>query len=120
MRRLLLIGIARALRSPAAAAAPILPSSRAASRRAATTCSPSTAAAAATGSAASRARTAASAPTCAASTKDRFLAGELPNDPENAVRWIMDPRKIQPDTLMPDLGVTEGEARDIAAYLYTQ
>jgi cytochrome c2 len=51
---------------------------------------------------------------------NRFLAGRLPNQPDNAVRWIMHPQQIQPRTLMPDLGVTRSEARDIAAYLYTQ
>ena len=49
---------------------------------------------------------------------NRYLAGELPNNPENAIRWIMNPRAISPDTIMPDLGVTESEARDIVTYLY--
>ena len=49
----------------------------------------------------------------------RFIAGELPNSPANAIRWIEHPRRIEPGTIMPDLGVTETEARDIAAYLYT-
>jgi len=48
----------------------------------------------------------------------RFVAGKLPNTPENAVRWIVDPQRISPGTLMPDLGVDEEEARDVVAYLY--
>ena len=48
----------------------------------------------------------------------RFIAGEIPNSPGNAVRWIMHPQRIEPGTIMPDLGVSEPEARDIAAYLY--
>jgi cytochrome c1 len=36
------------------------------------------------------------------------------------VRWIVNPRAIDSLTAMPNLGVTEGEARDIAAYLYTR
>ena len=48
-----------------------------------------------------------------------FIAGELPNSPDNLVRWIMAPREVEPKTAMPMLGVEEDEARDIAAYLYT-
>ncbi|MCO5168647.1 MAG: c-type cytochrome [Planctomycetes bacterium] len=47
-----------------------------------------------------------------------FVAGVLANVPENLVRWLMHPQEINPLTAMPDLGVTEQEARDIAAYLY--
>jgi cytochrome c1 len=48
-----------------------------------------------------------------------FLAGRLPNTPENMVRWIRDPKSVSPATLMPDLGVTEQHARDMVAYLYS-
>jgi cytochrome c2 len=48
-----------------------------------------------------------------------YLAGTLPNNSTNLIRWIRDPRSIEPRTMMPVLGVTEAEARDIAAYLYT-
>ncbi len=48
----------------------------------------------------------------------RYIAGELPNTPENLVRWIMDPQAVEPGTVMPDLDVGEPQARDIAAYLY--
>lgn len=47
-----------------------------------------------------------------------YLAGVLPNTPDNLVRWIQNPRDINPLTAMPDLGLTEAEARDIAAYIY--
>jgi mono/diheme cytochrome c family protein len=47
-----------------------------------------------------------------------YLAGRLPNSPENLVRWIRDPKSVSPATLMPDLGVTEQHARDMAAYLH--
>jgi mono/diheme cytochrome c family protein len=49
----------------------------------------------------------------------KFLGGRLPNSPENMVRWIRHPREISPQSLMPDLGVTEEHARDMAAYLLT-
>lgn len=48
-----------------------------------------------------------------------YLAGMLPNVPENMVRWILAPRAIDPLTGMPDLKVPEPHARDMAAYLYT-
>jgi cytochrome c len=48
----------------------------------------------------------------------RYIAGRLPNTPENLVRWIMNPQEVEPGTIMPDLDVTDGLARDMAAYLY--
>ena len=48
-----------------------------------------------------------------------YIAGELPNTPENLMRWIQHPPQIEPKTAMPDMGVPEQDSRDIAAYLYT-
>ncbi|MGH9585315.1 MAG: c-type cytochrome [Acidobacteriaceae bacterium] len=48
-----------------------------------------------------------------------IIAGELPNTPDNLVRWIKDPKQVEPGTAMPDLNVNDQQARDIAAYLYT-
>jgi cytochrome c len=48
-----------------------------------------------------------------------FIAGEVPNNSEFLVRWISVPQAIEPGTAMPNLGVSEAQARDIAAYLYT-
>jgi cytochrome c2 len=47
------------------------------------------------------------------------LAGIVPNAPRTLVPWLMNPPAMAPDTAMPDLGINEPEARDIAAYLYT-
>jgi cytochrome c len=47
------------------------------------------------------------------------IAGALPNTPENLMRWVRHPQEISPHTAMPDTGVTEEDARHIAAYLYT-
>jgi cytochrome c len=47
-----------------------------------------------------------------------YIAGKLPNNEANLVRWIMDPQQVEPGNAMPDLGVTDTDARDIAAYLY--
>jgi len=48
-----------------------------------------------------------------------MLAGVLPNSPRNMARWIREPQTVNPGNGMPDLGVTERDARDIAAYLAT-
>lgn len=48
-----------------------------------------------------------------------MIAGELPNNPENLARWIKDPKAVEPGTAMPDLGLSDEQARDIAAYLET-
>lgn len=48
-----------------------------------------------------------------------YIAGQLPNQPDNLLRWLQDPPSIEPGTAMPDLGVTPAVARDMAAYLYT-
>jgi cytochrome c len=48
-----------------------------------------------------------------------YIAGELPNTPENLMRWIQHPHEVEQHTLMPEMGVTEQDSRDIAAYLYT-
>ncbi|MEW6268254.1 MAG: c-type cytochrome [Thermodesulfobacteriota bacterium] len=48
-----------------------------------------------------------------------YIAGTLPNTPDNLVRWVEDPRALVPRTAMPSVGVSEDDARHIAAYLYT-
>lgn len=47
-----------------------------------------------------------------------YLAGVLRNTPENLVAWMVDPRAFSPRTAMPATGITEAEARDVAAWLY--
>jgi cytochrome c1 len=47
------------------------------------------------------------------------LAGVLANNPENLSHWLRHPQQVLPGNGMPDQGVSEREARDIAAYLYT-
>lgn len=48
-----------------------------------------------------------------------YIAGEVANSTDFLIRWIEMPQAIEPKTAMPNLRVTEGDARDIAAYLYT-
>lgn len=48
-----------------------------------------------------------------------YIAGVVPNTPDNMVRWIQSPQAIDDRTAMPSVGVTSNQARDIAAYMYT-
>jgi cytochrome c len=47
------------------------------------------------------------------------IAGRFPNTPEYLINWIMNPQEMDPGNVMPDVGVPEVIARDMAAYLYT-
>jgi cytochrome c1 len=47
-----------------------------------------------------------------------MIAGEIPNSPDNLVRWIENPAAVEPKTAMPNLGLTDDQAHDVAAYLY--
>jgi mono/diheme cytochrome c family protein len=49
----------------------------------------------------------------------KYIAGVLPNTPENMVFFLRSPQEVDPLTAMPDLRVTERDAWDITAYLYT-
>lgn len=48
-----------------------------------------------------------------------YIAGVLANTPNNMVIWIMNPQVIVPGNAMPNLDVSEADARDMVAYLYT-
>jgi cytochrome c2 len=47
------------------------------------------------------------------------IAGVLPNTPANLERWIQYPQAITPGNAMPNSGLDDAQARDVAAYLYT-
>ncbi len=49
----------------------------------------------------------------------RIVAGLLSNNPTNLMLWLQDPQSVVPGNAMPNQGVTEAEARDMATYLYT-
>lgn len=49
----------------------------------------------------------------------KFIAGLLPNTPDNLSLWIEWPQRIAPGNVMPNMGLSAREARDIAAYLET-
>ena len=48
-----------------------------------------------------------------------YIAGMLPNTPENMILWIQAPQGVNQRTAMPNMGIAESEARNIASYLYT-
>ena len=48
-----------------------------------------------------------------------YIAGHMINEPRAMIDWLRDPRHHRSPTAMPTLGLTEQDARDIAAYLYT-
>ena len=58
-------------------------------------------------------------PPLTAWSKRHFIAGNLENTPENLITWIMHPQSIEPGSAMPDMNISEQEARDISAYLFT-
>jgi cytochrome c1 len=47
------------------------------------------------------------------------IAGKLANNPANLMQWLMHPQQAVPGTAMPDLGLSEDQARKIADYLQT-
>jgi mono/diheme cytochrome c family protein len=46
-----------------------------------------------------------------------FIGGVLNNTPDNMTRWLLNPQRINPGSAMPNLHMSEGDARDIAAFL---
>ena len=48
-----------------------------------------------------------------------YIAGMLRNTPPDLVRWLRDPQGVVPGNAMPNMGITDAQARDMAAYLYT-
>jgi len=50
--------------------------------------------------------------------KRSYIAGRIPNNQQALTRWLIDPPAMKPGTLMPALGLSEDDARNIAAYLY--
>ena len=48
-----------------------------------------------------------------------YIAGSIPNQPDNMIRFLQNPPAVKPGILMPALGISEDEARDMAAFMYT-
>ncbi|TAU57466.1 c-type cytochrome [Rhizobium ruizarguesonis] len=51
-------------------------------------------------------------------SKHVYIAGVLENRSDNLVAWIVSPQSFSPQTAMPNTGISEQEAKDLAAYLY--
>jgi cytochrome c1 len=49
-----------------------------------------------------------------------MIAGVLPNTPANLVHWLRSPQAVVPGNAMPDVGLSDAQARDVAAYLYAE
>ena len=49
----------------------------------------------------------------------KIIAGVLQNTPANMITWLLAPQQVVPGNAMPDMGLTERQARDVTAYLYT-
>lgn len=50
----------------------------------------------------------------------RYIVGRLPRTPGQTARFVAHPQQVQPGGLMPDLGISDPDARAIASYLFTQ
>ena len=49
--------------------------------------------------------------------KRAYIAGRFPNIQIWMIAWIEHPQRLKRGTAMPEMGVSERDARDIAAYL---
>ena len=58
-------------------------------------------------------------PPLAGFARRAYIAGVIPNRPELLVQWVRDAPSLVPDTAMPALPLSERQALDVAAYLYT-
>jgi cytochrome c len=59
------------------------------------------------------------APSLRAFSKRSYVAGVVENSMDNLVHWIQNPPEVDHLTAMPNVGVKEPEAKDIASYLFT-
>jgi cytochrome c oxidase subunit II len=50
-------------------------------------------------------------------SRGMLAAGMWPNTPENVAEWVKDPQRLKPGVKMPALGLTDDQAKAIAAYL---
>jgi cytochrome c len=51
--------------------------------------------------------------------KRAYIAGSLPNTPENMRRFVQHPQAVKPNIAMPDVPMSDDDARDITAYLFS-
>jgi len=48
-----------------------------------------------------------------------YIAGVLSNTPDHMIEWLRFPQRVVPNNGMPDLGINEADARDLAAFIAT-
>jgi mono/diheme cytochrome c family protein len=58
-------------------------------------------------------------PSLAGFARRAYVGGVVPNRPSLLVQWLRAAPTLAPDTLMPPMPISEREAHDVAAYLYT-
>ena len=58
-------------------------------------------------------------PSLAGFGRRQLIGGVAPNQPAILIQWVKDAPSIAPGTGMPDLPLTEAQARDVAAFLLT-
>ena len=58
-----------------------------------------------------------SAPPLTAFGRRSYIAGQIPNGPATLTQWLLHPQALLPQARMPDMGASEADARDMAAYL---
>ena len=47
-----------------------------------------------------------------------YIGGAASHSPDGLIQWIVAPQRFSPRSAMPATGISEAEARDVAAYLY--
>ena len=60
-----------------------------------------------------------SAPSLAHWSKHETFIEAYPNTPANLIKWLQNPSHMKPGTRMPNLNVSEKDARDMTAYLFS-
>jgi cytochrome c2 len=49
-----------------------------------------------------------------------YIGGVASNSPDQLTQWIVSPQTFSPRSAMPATGISEAEARNVVAYLYSQ
>src|SRR3954469_19971937 len=49
-----------------------------------------------------------------------YVGGVVTNSADNMIKWIVSPQSFSPRSAMPATGISNAEARDVAAYLYSR
>jgi cytochrome c oxidase subunit 2 len=50
-------------------------------------------------------------------SRTTLAAGTLPNTPENLAKWLTNPQIVKKGALMPEIGLTTEQIKDLVAYL---